>query len=410
MSVFGVELAIRNKLGLDPAALGASSLPRTIENRMRANALSSAEEYLEFLTATPEEFEALAGELVVSETWFFRGGQPLFQRLAQLMADRAGERSAPVRVLSLPCSTGEEPYSMAIAFQEIGLTGKMYQIEAIDLSPAHIEKAIASRYSNFAFREPGLDIRPTYFQPSGIHWIPIPQVRKAVHFRDGNIIEPAFLSGEPLFDLVICRNLFIYLTSEGRKRAIESLDRLLAKDGYLCVTPAEADRLPPGGYVAEGSIEFGLYRRAGLARVMTSIESRSSSNPLKINNSSRALTSTPQLELTTPPTPKPVTVLRLDSARSLADGGRLEEARVACEELIRAQLELPDTYSLLGVLHQAEGRFIEAAESFRRALYLQPNHQEALTHAIVLCETRGDIGQATVLRKRLQRLNQEGAT
>jgi chemotaxis protein methyltransferase WspC len=79
-------------------------LPRTIDNRMKANGLTTAERYLELLTADPDEIEALAAELVVSETWFFRGGQPLFQRLAQFVADCASGRPPgfPVRALSLP--------------------------------------------------------------------------------------------------------------------------------------------------------------------------------------------------------------------------------------------------------------------------------------------------------------------
>ena len=408
MSFFGVELAIRNRLGLDPAALGPSILQRTIESRMRATSVSSVERYLELLSATPEELKALASELVVSETWFFRGGFSLFQRLAQLMAERAEERSVPVRVLSLPCSTGEEPYSMAIALQENGLSPRLYHIVAIDLSPSHIERAIAARYSNFAFREPGNDIRPTYFKSSGNSWIPIPQIRDAVQFRTGNIIDPSFLAGEPLFDLVICRNLFIYLTVDGRKRAIESLDRILAKDGYFCVTPAEANRLSPHGNVAEGPIEFGLYRRTTSASLALSLEPSSQSTPTKVNNPTRLETILHRAELPTPKMPEPETNLGLENARALADGGQLKEARVACEELIRAQKELPGAYSLLGVLHQAEGRLSEAAESFRRALYLEPNHLEALTHAIVLCETRGDATQAVAFRKRLQRLSGEG--
>jgi chemotaxis protein methyltransferase WspC len=97
----------------------------------------------------------------------------------------------------------------------------------------------------------------------------------------------------------------------------------------------------------------------------------------------------------------------LERARDLANAGRLSEARTACEELIRSQLELPEAYSLLGVIHQAEGRMNEAAEAYRKALYLAPNHLETLTHMIVLCNARGDTVQAAVLRKRAKRLASE---
>jgi chemotaxis protein methyltransferase WspC len=96
----------------------------------------------------------------------------------------------------------------------------------------------------------------------------------------------------------------------------------------------------------------------------------------------------------------------LDRARTLANAGRLAEARSACEESIRLQAELPEAYSLLGVIHQAEGRASEALEAFRKALYLAPSHAEALTHMIVLLKARGDAPQAAALQNRLRRLTE----
>ncbi len=411
MSIPGVETVICNRLGLDPAALGSSVLPRTIDNRMKANGVTTAERYLELLTADPSEIEALAAELVVSETWFFRGGQPLFQKLAQFVADRASgrPRGFPVRALSLPCSTGEEPYSLAIALHESGLPSASYQIEGADLSRSHVKRATAGVYSAFAFREPGTDIRPTYFRQSGIHWIPLPHIRRAVRFRVGNVTDPMFFSNELPYDLILCRNLFIYLTAEGRKRAIATLDRLLAPDGRLCVTPAEADRLPPGQFVPEGPIEFGLFRRVTPASGGVSVAARPNSVKLKPTVSQRSTAISDPLPLQPPiPALSPVVVSpSLDQARTLANAGRLAEARVACEELIRSQVELPEAYALLGVIHQAEGHASEAVEAFRRTLYLAPNHLEALTHMIVLCKTRGDASQAAALQKRLKRLAAE---
>lgn len=92
----------------------------------------------------------------------------------------------------------------------------------------------------------------------------------------------------------------------------------------------------------------------------------------------------------------------------MADLGRLSEARAICEELIRAQAGFTEAYVLLGVIHQAEGRLLEAQETLRKALYLAPNHVEALTHMVVLCNARGDVPQAAIFQKRLRRLVAEG--
>jgi chemotaxis protein methyltransferase WspC len=426
MNASGVETVIRERLGLDTAALGPSVLPRTIENRMKAKEETVLESYLRSLTTDPHEIEALAEELVVSESWFFRGGLPLYQALAEFVADRTGSRpvGSPVRLLSLPCSTGEEPLSLAISIHKLGVPTTMYEIDAVDLSSAHVEAAKAGVYSAFAFREPGVDIRPTYFTKINASWIPLPKIRQVVNYRTGNIVDPLFMRNALPYDLILCRNLFIYLTPDGRKKAIAALDRLLAPNGSLCVTAAEADRLPAGHFASVGPIEFGFYRRietvnsfnsANKLKTVIAPPSTAIANPVPRQqhttfSSASAMTSDrDRNELREKKSLKTSDVVNpnsntLERARDLADAGRLSEARDACEEIIRTQSDLPDAYSLLGVIHQAEGRVSEAAKAFRKALYLSPDHLESLTHMIVLCNARGDTAQAAVLQKRAMRL------
>jgi chemotaxis protein methyltransferase WspC len=432
MSIRVLETVIRERLGLDPEALGSSALSRTIQARLNSGERIALEEYLELLVSNPHEIESLADDLVVSETWFFRGGEALYYSLAQFVAQRAATQTTglPVRVLSVPCSTGEEPLSLAIALHKAGLSADQYQIEAVDLSQSHIDKANAAIYGEFAFREQGLDIRSHFFKKIEANWVPHPHVRQAVRYRIGNIVDPQFLQNELTYDLILCRNLFIYLTADGRKRAFASLDRLLSPDGFICLTTAEADRLPIGQFTPVGPIEFGIYRRISPSNSSITAKTFVVSQP-KFKSAS-------QLGTVTLSTPRPysapahptITPLRippertqkanvtipdrawvendpLEEARSLANAGRLSEARVACEELVRSRGELPDAYSLLGVIHLAEGRLSEAVEVFRKALYLAPNHLEALTHLIILCNARGDSPQATLLQKRLNRLAEE---
>ncbi len=428
MNIRGVETVISERLGLDPEALGSTVLPRTIQTRLNSGEKFALERYLELLVSNPQEIEALADDLVVSETWFFRGGEPLYHALAQFVAQRAAihKTRLPVRILSSPCSTGEEPLSLSIALHKAGLAADQYEIDAVDLSQSHIDKAKAAIYPESAFREPGLDVRSYSFKKIDANWVPHSHLLQSVHYRTGNIVDPLFLQNEPLYDLILCRNLFIYLTADGRKRAFSSLDRLLSPDGCLCLTTAEADRLPVGQFAPVGPIEFGIYRRTTPSNIVTAktpgvsrlkVKSTSPSGTLSLSaprpssataqsrvTSARIPHESPQQAYVTKADRARVENNPLDHARSLANAGRLSEARVACEELVRSQSQLPDAYSLLGVIHFAEGRFSEAAEVFRKALYLSPNHLEALTHLIILCNARGDTPQATLLQKRLNRL------
>jgi chemotaxis protein methyltransferase WspC len=412
MNVAGVESAFRTRTGLDPAALGPSVFPRAVETRMRERTVATPEAYFGLFTADPDEPDALAAEVVVPETWFFRGGRDLFDRLAQFVAAHAATRNLqPVRILSFPCSTGEEPYSLAIALHEHLVPPAQYNLDAVDLSPRHLASAAEGRYPAFAFREPGTDIRPTHFREQADRWEVAPHLRAVVQFRRGNATHPVFLADEPPYDLILCRNLFIYLTPDARRQAMSTLDRLLAPKGWLCLTHAEANRLPPGRFVQEGPPAFGLYRRGSASGVHRRPEAvRAVPAPKTPAVAEQPAGPPAPAPAPTPPLAVPVgSRVTAAAVRALADAGRLTEARAACARLLEEQPSTAEVYSLLGIIHQAEGQMDRAVEAFRKALYLEPDYPEALSHMIVLCDRRGDAAQARALRKRLERANGEDA-
>jgi chemotaxis protein methyltransferase WspC len=421
VSARAIETVVRDRLGLDPSALGPNVLERAIEVRMSARGLADPAIYTAQLITESAERAALAAELAVSETWFFRGGRALFDRLAGFVADRAVGRApgAVVRVLSVPCSTGEEPYSLAVALHERFLTPREFAIDAVDVSSRALARAAAARYGGFAFRESGVDIRPVYFRTAEGAWELLPHLRTGVRFAPGNLTDPLFLADERAYDLILCRNLFIYLTPEARGRALANFDRLLARDGWLCVTPAEADRLPAGDFSPDGPTELGIYRRASAAGTVPQVGERRvvfKTRPgREVEHSGRlepwevgrlaprepvpVPESQPVPPMQTPPMPSAI-----GAARVLADAGRLDEARAMCETLLRTYPASADALALLGVVHLAAGRTTDADEAFRKALYLEPDHIEAMEHVIALCVRRGDTARAAALQRRLARL------
>jgi chemotaxis protein methyltransferase WspC len=415
MSLAGLDDAVRARLGLDPATLGPAALGRAAEARMKARGLPTPEAYLEAFRADPGEPEALAVELAVPETWFFRGGRPLFDHLARFLAGRAAGRAPgdPVRSLHLPCSTGEEPYSLAIALHDRGMTPDRFRIEGVDLSARHLDRALAGRFHPFAFREPGADPRPAHFRQAGDGWELLPHARESVRFRLGNATDPRFLPREKPYDLVVCRNLFIYLTPDGRAAAMAALDRLLAPDGWLCLSPAEADRLPPGRFVPDGSGAFGVYRRAPAPPPAVPAAPPPPSGrmaPVKVppappSGRPAPVAAAPPPVVVPPPPPAP----SLGAARTLADAGRMADARAECERVLAADPGRADAHSLLGVIHLAEGRLPAAREALRRAVYLDPDHADALAHLAVLCDREGRGEEAARYRDRLARARREEA-
>jgi len=409
-----LEKLLRDRIGLDVASIGAAMLPRVVTARMAALGQASPEAYTAYAASNANEWTALAGELAVPETWFYRGGVEFFEYLARWvrtrLTDSFGGRT--LRMLCVPCSTGEEPYSLALALDREGVPAARCTIDGVDLTRDHLLRAAAARYTAFSFRERTADPRHNYFrQVEDGRWELRPEFRERVRFRPGNLVDPGFLAGEPPYDLIVCRNLFIYLTADGTARAMANLERLLAPDGLLCLTAAEADRVPIARFVTEGPPSLAMFKKP-TADVPAVIRS-AAMKPVQPKPAPRFKVA-PVIEQTVLDDTAVALALRdsrlkssdsLHEGRRLADAGNLEAARILCE----AAPPSATRFSLLGVIHLAAGRTDEAADAFRKALYLNPDDPEALTHMIVLCEQRGDPGQAAGLRRRLSRL-EKGAT
>ena len=166
---------LRRRIGLDPESLGPAALPRAIAHRMQALKLTEAASYAVRLESDAAEFQLLIGEVTVPETWFFRGGEVflyLARQVAEIIRLRRTER--PFRILTVPCSSGEEPYSLAIALMENGVSPTGWEIEAVDLSERQLARARRGRFSEFSFRQTTPELRQRYFaRPRGTgNWMP----------------------------------------------------------------------------------------------------------------------------------------------------------------------------------------------------------------------------------------------
>jgi chemotaxis protein methyltransferase WspC len=398
---------LRHRIGLDPDSLGTTALGRTVAARAAELGLAGTTAYAARLAVDPQELQVVLADVAVPETWFFRGGA-VFDYLARRVADAGPIRASGTRfrTLSVPCSTGEEPYSFAIALAEAGVPPGACEIEAVDLSAAHLDKARRARFSDFSFRQtpPGLCQR--YFRPVDGGWELDPAIRAGVRFRQGNLLDPGLLAGAGPFDLIFCRNLFIYLHREARRQVLDTLAGLLAPDGRLCTGHAEPLEFQDTRFTPAGPPEYFLYRMAPTPVT----------RPLAIP----AWSPPPRLEPASPPTvPReghkpealakgvaafaqpPTPVELLDRARRQADGGQLADALASCREQLAGSGPSADLYSLMGLIHQARGERGEAVVCYQRALYMEREHAEALSHLMLLYQEQGNHAQAERLRRRL---------
>jgi len=251
-------------IGLDAHTLGPQAVANAVKQRMAACKLTKESDYLERLKTSQavspaaaessaaakssaadelsasDELMALIELIVVPETWFFRDHEP-FIFLAQYVTTTwlAAHPHDRLQVLSVPCASGEEPYSVAMTLQSAGLPPARYRIDAVDINSALLRKAEKGVYGPNSFRSGLLAHCERYFKLDGAARIVSPEARAGIRFIHGNIMRPAGFAAEQTYDIIFCRNLLIYQHTEARGYIIATLDRLLKPEGLLFVGHAE---------------------------------------------------------------------------------------------------------------------------------------------------------------------------
>jgi chemotaxis protein methyltransferase CheR len=225
-------------------------LERVIRTRMRATGCRDFGAYDALLTTSGEssgELRAVAALLTVGETHFFRNGDHFRALIEHALPDRmrlAGGRR-PVRVLSVGCASGEEPYTVAILLREnfADLGPLQLSLAGVDLSPAAIGRAKQARYSAWSLRETPGAIRERYFRPEGSEFALVDDIRRTVSFEERNLFENDLRFWAPASrDIVFCRNVIIYFSPEKLNEAIARMTSVLMSGGFLFLGHSESLR------------------------------------------------------------------------------------------------------------------------------------------------------------------------
>lgn len=208
------------------------------------------------------ERSALARALTVGETYFFRQSE----QLAALL-DHAAERSAPLRVLSLGCASGEEPYSIAITLRErLPAAAEAASIRAIDVNPSMIERARAGRYSSWALREtPEATARRWFGRDGAGAFVLDDAIKKAVAFEERNLVEPCSdLLAPASSDAIFFRNVLMYFTPRAASEIIARIAEALVPGGLLFLGYAETLRGVSTAFHLRHARETFYYQKRGV--------------------------------------------------------------------------------------------------------------------------------------------------
>lgn len=399
---------LKERIGLDVASVGEAIIERAVRQRSQAVQAQTPEAYWRHLQSSHDEQQALIEAVIVPETWFFRYPES-FATLARLAKARLAEikQMRALRILSLPCSTGEEPYSIAMGLLDAGLAPHQFKVLGLDVSPLSVERAKRGVYGKNSFRGSDIEFRERHFTEEADGFHIADRVREQVRLQVGNLLDPGLLANEPSYDFVFCRNLLIYFDQPTQKQVFDVLKGLTHLDGVLFIGPAEGSLLGRHGMRSIGVPQsFAFSRHVEPVKpepvfvpVPAPVPQRSAA-PIPVKPRPFSTVSAQGLPVKAPHTDAGDLLSRI---ATLANEGKSAEARAACEQYLSNHPPAAQVFYWLGLLSDVAGSALEAQGYYRKALYLEPQHPQALMHLAALLESQGDSAGARRLQARAAR-------
>ncbi len=391
---------------------------------------------------TQKQIEILASHLTVGETYFFRekkGFEILEHSILPGLIDTRRRTGKRLRFWSAGCSTGEEPYSIAILLDKLIPDLKDWNITilATDINTAALRKADEGIYSDWSFRDTPPFFKDKYFERvNGNRYLLRPDIRKTVHFSYLNLSEdvyPALQTNTNAMDVIFCRNVLMYFAPEHVKRAAERFYRSLVDNGWLIVSPVETSQIHYAQYATVRLQEATFYKKDTSKikperLIAKYIEKEIIPSPLKKVKLRKSEKPSHAAPYDAPGKPKQSVLTPLEEAsilyrkgfyreaeerlsalisngsssqemlvfftKILANQGKLEDAFHWCEKAVSADKCNPLLHYLLAVILDEQKKGEEATASLKKALYL--DHDFVLAHFALanLSLRRGKIAEA----------------
>lgn len=401
-------------MGLKPELISESALRKALYS-LAVRHGGSPEKWLDCLRADPAARKEFCEQFTVGETWFFRDWTP-FACLREFLREIRNQPKAafPIRLLSIPCSTGEEPWSMAMLLHQEDFRPDQVTIDAVDLNHHSLETLTKARYAPFSRRENHPEanaLLDKYTTATSTGFEIDPRLKPFVRPCEGNLVDPRLdPSGRGLkYHLIFSRNLFIYLDPVSRSKGMANLVRLLDPKGIIYLGHTE-------GTLVTG---FPLYpwKKEYLFAYSLTKTKNDTEKPTKKTDRTKPR-SRSNIPVTLPPVPKPLkgTLAPLTKAATpnpadnqslfnrgmqAANQGKLDDAAGFFQKLCEIEPLNAAAWEMAGTVDNARGRPSEALQKLDRVLYLDPENRATLRIAALICRQLGQIPKAEQLERRL---------
>lgn len=462
-SLWNIKQLIEAKTGLLIREQDLNKFQEMVAARIKHHRLASPEEYQRLLrgyaNTSDSEWQKLASMITIGESYFFRDkGQFAVLReqiLPELITARQPDRL--LRIWSAGCSSGEEPYSLAILLDELLPRQEYWRVRILgtDINGNALEKARQGIYGPWSFRMCREELKRDYFTAQKDAWEIKGRIRNLVEFRQDNLLDlPKDLNSELQgVDLILCRNVFIYFNKEGISQTLDRFSRLLREGGYLVTGHGELHGqglvlTPFQARVCEGSVVYqkitpGACQPAPNApEAVRQPRALPKSAPLTRKTKPKAAPPKPQADRKVkkapavvmspkpPETSSPLkdlfsrgeyaaaialgdSIVKQDPnnfealhllAQAYANRGQHDRAASLCQQMLKSKAQTAIPYFLLAHIAEAQGDHEEAKKLLKKVLYLDPVFVAAYLELSSLYAREHDRKRAESMRQTAVRL------
>jgi len=405
---------ISTRFGLEFPPERRADLAHRLQEAMRRAGHPTMADFFLALVRSPQspDTEHLATALTVGETGFFRN-RPQFGGLVTAVLPRLIEEQRNTRRLRLwscGCSTGEEPYSLAMALDSLLPDLSQWQIEilATDLNQEALRRAREGRYGEWSFREMDEPLRGRYFTQQGERWVLDPRIRRMVEFRPLNLADDWYAGIDTTagsMDLILCRNVTIYFAESLTRRVIAKLHDALRPGGWLLVGASEPNMSTYRKFVPHHINGAIFYQRPDLPPQHLTGQAPLSPPPAE-TPWKRPVIPPPQDAV--PLTP-PSSLAAYEQAQSLLGKGQSGAAIVALQAQIQQTPQHPGSHLLLAQIHADRGDLEQAERMAERAVLLAPVEPKSYHLLALIRQEQGREEEAIDAMKRALFLDRNDA-
>jgi chemotaxis protein methyltransferase WspC len=390
---------LEEEIGLDPESVGYKYIEKSINNTILKLGQIDEKEFYKEIIINKKSLEIFIEEIVVSETWFLRNRKS-FNNL-KIYLNQYDVVNEKLKILSAPCSTGEEIYSIIFMLFESGISSANCNLAAWDINHLNLNKAKKAMYKKLSLKELNdTDIEKYFRKEENFYKIKDDYLQYKIDFKQINLTKKIIEINEK-FDIIFCRNLLIYLNENARKILLFNLEQLIKDNGILFVGDSELNYFLNNGFdkidnnTSTACIPSFKEKRKKTILINKQFKKEIKKDNLVINLSVDNENKTKE---------KNNLDLELQNLISL---NHFDKAELICKENINRNKLDWKNYFWLGVIFFIKEDYNKSKDYFLKVLFLNPLEYDTLIYLSIIENREGNLEKSDLYKKRAKKIYED---